>query len=66
MCSRENCYNSAMSSGVCGDCSDDYENYSKPKKPFAEGMNEAFQTLEERMEALEADVKRLKRELGLK
>lgn len=62
-CNERDCYNRIYDdSALCSNC----EKHGENKKPFAEGMNEAFQTMEERMVALEADVKRLKRELGLK
>ena len=35
-------------------------------KSFAEAMNDSWVIMEKRVESLEADVKRLKRELGLK
>lgn len=62
-CTTCDCYQEYPVDDLCESCQDHCQGY---KKPFAEGMNQAFQALEERILKLEADNKRLKRELGLK
>jgi len=51
------------SNSICGYCDDCYK---KNSRTFSEQMKEASLTMEARIEGLEAAVKRLNRELGLK
>lgn len=65
-CSNDDCYNSAMSSGICGECDDlVYTRGYVMKSPY-EQISDLHKTLEQRVRALEETVKELKRQLGLK
>ncbi len=58
------CYNTVHNTKYCESCID-LEHVPKERKPFAQGMNEAFQSMEERMERLEEKVQELERQLGI-
>lgn len=61
-CKNITCYNSAE----YGDYCEKHSPTENERKTFSAQMSEAYKTMEERMVTLEEDVKRLKRELGLK
>lgn len=66
-CNVCDCYNGTIENRTyCLECVEHHGCIEPRATSFAEGMNKAFQTMEERLVTLEADVKRLKRELGLK
>lgn len=68
-CYCANCSMSALDGSMyCKNCYDDCDvhPYNKSIKSFGEAIDEDFSMVKSRLTSLELDVKRLKKELGLK
>lgn len=66
-CKFDGCYSyGSFDQEYCSEHKRLNQGLSKEDKTFSNQVHEAFQTMEERVKALENTVKLLKRELGLK